>query len=33
MEVACNFIQADSWAESEMAERMKWLCENEPILS
>ncbi len=31
MEIDCNFVQSDSWAGDEMAERMKWLRENDPI--
>jgi cytochrome P450 family 142 subfamily A polypeptide 1 len=31
MEIDCNFVQSDSWAGSEMAERMRWLRDNEPI--
>ncbi len=31
MDVDCNFVRSDSWAGPEMAERMKWLRENEPV--
>ena len=31
MEIDCNFVQSDPWAGNAMAERMKWLRENDPI--
>jgi len=31
MEVDCNFVQSDSWAGPEMAERLKWMRENDPV--
>ena len=31
MEIDCNFVQSDSWAGHEMAERLKWLRENDPL--
>jgi cytochrome P450 family 142 subfamily A polypeptide 1 len=31
MEIDCDFVKADSWAETGMDERMKWLRENDPV--
>lgn len=31
MEIDCNFVESDSWAGTQMAERMQWLRENDPI--
>ncbi|MBW2286289.1 MAG: cytochrome P450 [Deltaproteobacteria bacterium] len=31
MDVDCNFVRSDSWAGPEIAERMKWMRENEPV--
>jgi cytochrome P450 family 142 subfamily A polypeptide 1 len=31
MQIDCNFTEAEPWAGSEMAERMRWLRENDPV--
>ncbi|MBW2419250.1 MAG: cytochrome P450, partial [Deltaproteobacteria bacterium] len=31
METDCDFVKADSWAGPEMAERLKWMRENDPV--
>jgi cytochrome P450 family 142 subfamily A polypeptide 1 len=31
MEVDCNFVESDSWADPEMAERLRWIRENDPV--